>query len=604
MATGTVIYSLTRRAGQDGVYTASQSGYFPDKYTVKKVSVGGSYTKGANISITICRLDGNSETTLGSVTFSDGGIRDSMSTGANYEGITAVRIYGPASRLHAEYAVRSIVVVWEDETVVREPEGFEEEEKESITGTTKTSPEARPAMSTDVIIRFEGVDISDEIKKYLITFSYTDKEEDETDDLQMTLQDVKGSWMKKWLDASLQAAISHGAITTGGANKGLKIEATIVQTLPGGKQRRGSCGTFTLDAIKESGPPSVVTIKATSLPYASGVRSDKRDKSWENYSLSGIGDEMAKKAGMGFVYDAHTDPTYKHVEQVHDTDIGFMQQLAHKDSLSLKVSDNKIIVYDQAKYEQQAPVTTIRWEDGSYTKYDLGTSEGDVTYARCEVRYFDPDTKRLITGSAQDENFDAEDENNQTLVISDQKVTTTAEANALAAKLLKLHNKFEREASFTLIGNPLLTAGLTMTLSGFGMWDGKYIIKECRHDVGGSGYTTRIKLRCVYAHTVEGGKSAEEKTESKKHSGSSSGGEKKETGGGSSSASGKSSSSGGYKTGYSATMFDNPDGTGGSGHLDAGTGVTIMGSTSGEYTLVKGPDGKMGYVKTSTLEKN
>lgn len=600
MATGTVTYELVSRGGRDPVFTVRQVGAFPEKYTVVSTSFIGDFgNSSGDKEIALCRVDGGQETVLGTGTqASNGRTTVSIPAGASLEGITSLSIRG-LSTYHMPSGVRArLTVTWEDETIVEEPEDAEED-TEAQTGTTKTHPEALPAMTAEVEIRFEGVDISDEIKKYLISFSYTDKEEDETDDLQMTLQDVKGNWLRKWLDASVQAAISHGTISVGGASKGLKIEATIVQTLPGGTKRRGSCGTFTLDTIKASGPPSVVTIKATSLPYASGVRSDKRDKSWEDYSLSGIGAEMAKKAKLGFVYDAHSDPKYKHVEQVKETDIGFVQKLSHNAGFSLKVSDSKMIIYDQTKYEAKPPVTTIKWEDGSYTKYDLTTTEGDVTYAQCDVRYYDPDTKRTITGTAQDENFDAEDENNQTLVITDQKVTTPAEANALAAKLLKLHNKFEREVTFTLIGNPLLTAGLNVNVEGFGMWDGKYLIKECKHDIGNSGYTTKVKLRCVFNHTVEGGES---KTDKEKMREKTSGSSKQDAD--TTSSTEKKSSSGSWTAGYSSNMFSNPDGSGdSSGHIDAGSGVQILGSTSGKYTLVKDPDGKTGYVLTGTLEK-
>lgn len=602
MATGTVSYELISSGGRDPVFTVRQVGSFPEKYTVISTGFIGDFgnTSGGDREIALCRVDGGRETVLGTGTqAANGRTTVSIPAGASLEGITSLSIRG-LSTYHMPSGVRArLTVTWEDETIVEEPEGAEET-PEAQTGTTKTDPQAKPAMTADVEIRFEGVDISDEIKKYLISFSYTDKEEDETDDLQLTLQDVKGTWLRKWLDASVQAAISHGSISAGGTSKGLKIQATIVQTLPGGTKRRGSCGTFTLDAIKASGPPSVVTVKATSLPYASGVRSDKRDKSWEEYTLSGIGAEVAKKADLGFVYDSHSDLKFRHVEQVKETDIAFVQKLSHNAGCSLKVSDSKLIIYDQEKYESKPPVTTIKWEDGSYTKYDLTTTEGDVTYAQCDVKYYDPDTRRTITGTARDENFDAEDENNQTLVITDQKVTTPAEANALAAKLLKLHNKFEREVNFTLVGNPLLTAGLNMTLEGFGMWDGKYMIKECKHDIGGSGYTTKVKLRCVYAHSVvSGGSKTEEKTKQK-----SSGSSGKQDAGGTSSGGKKDTSSGSWTAGYSATLFNGPDGTGGSaGHVDAGSGVQIVGSTSGKYTLVKGPDGKMGYVLTATLEK-
>ncbi|MDO4541183.1 MAG: hypothetical protein Q4B48_08880, partial [Syntrophomonadaceae bacterium] len=72
------------------------------------------------------------------------------------------------------------------------------------------------------------------------------------------------------------------------------------------------------------------------------------------------------------------------------------------------------------------------------------------------------------------------------------------EAQTLAAKYLRQHNKYERTATFTLPGNPDLVAGVTVFLSGWGGWSGKYIVKQAKHTVAGSGgYTTQITLRRV-----------------------------------------------------------------------------------------------------------
>ena len=168
--------------------------------------------------------------------------------------------------------------------------------------------------------------------------------------------------------------------------------------------------------------------------------------------------------------------------------------------------------------------------------------------------------------------------NNQTLIITDHKVTTVSEAEALAGKLLKLHNKFEREATFTLVGNPLLAAGLTVTLSGFGMWDGKYLIKQSKHDISSSGYTTKIKLRAVYAHSSE--KTAKEETTS---SGGSSGSS-------SQTSTPKKSDKYHWETTCTALLYDRPYETGNPGKqvgkASKGSTVTLLGSTSKGYTLI------------------
>lgn len=608
MAGGTVTYQATVTGNSD-IYSgpgakewaAVQSGSFPSTpYVITSASISydvetpGWNTDGSGRSFDVY----GSGAQLGSCPCGTAGSQTApLSTGASYEGITSIKLDGGT---HWVCTIKSgsaimITVEWEDD----EPEETDPQEEEDplkepvdvVTGTIRSDGARDTVMHTEPIVAFEGVDISDEIKQFLISLSFTDNEEDETDDLQIKLQDAAGVWLHKWLNASLQASISGGTISLGGKTKGLKIKAGIRCSYPGGVIRQTDCGEFTLDSFKASGPPSTITIKASSLPYAAGVRTEERDKAWEEYTLSGIGGEIAGRAGLGFMYDCNSDPFYKRLEQAKETDISFLQRLCHDAGYSLKVSDSRLIIFDQAKYEALSAVLTISWMDGTYTKYDLSTNEGDVTFARCEVRYYDPDRKETIIGTATTETFDAEDENNQTLVITDHKVTTIGEASELAAQLLRLHNKFEREISFTLVGNPLLAAGLNVELSGFGMWDGKYLLKQVKHEVTSTGgYTTKIKGRCVYAHqTVKTGK--EEKD--KKSSGSSSQSQQKQDG------------EPYWALSFTSTVFSAPPGQSGSeslGTQSAGTEITILGSTKGGYTLVS-VGGVTGYISTGAIKK-
>lgn len=45
---------------------------------------------------------------------------------------------------------------------------------------------------TDIIIKLNGTDISEDVNKYLLSFSYTDEEEDKSDDLSITIDDREG----------------------------------------------------------------------------------------------------------------------------------------------------------------------------------------------------------------------------------------------------------------------------------------------------------------------------------------------------------------------------------------------------------------------------
>lgn len=54
------------------------------------------------------------------------------------------------------------------------------------------------ARRTEISVKIEGVDISADINDYLLQLTYTDHEEDKTDDLQISLDDREGIWINNW----------------------------------------------------------------------------------------------------------------------------------------------------------------------------------------------------------------------------------------------------------------------------------------------------------------------------------------------------------------------------------------------------------------------
>ena len=445
-------------------------------------------------------------------------------------------------------------------------------------------------------LSFDGADITGDIAPYFLSATYTDNEEDASDDLQIVMQDREKIWLCSWLEKMVNAVryvesevtvktteeVSSGGgaggsfkvgdtvqflggphyvsstaksppnspgpgpakltiIKTGAphpyhvihtdgttrvygwvnANQiapigggtqtvevsttkqvmtstGLKIRATIdaINWNGDGGDRSLGCGEFELDSVKCSGTPNTVTVKATSLPFTSRIRQTKQSKAWEAYNLSGIANEMAGLNGMRCDYLPGEDPYYERVEQYRASDIDFLSRLCHDAGLSLKATDNTIVIFDQREYEGGSPVLTVRNGDGSYLKYSLDTGQAEVQYSSCHVCYNDP-AKGYIEGTAYVDDFDPDaSKTNQQLEIY-ARVSSVAEAKELAAKNLRLRNKFERSVSFTFPGNPALVAGVTLNVSGWGLWDGRYIIKQAKHTVSGSGYTVQVKGRKV-----------------------------------------------------------------------------------------------------------
>lgn len=286
--------------------------------------------------------------------------------------------------------------------------------------------------------------------------------------------------------------------TSAAASTGMKIQAVILRENwnGDGKDKMLDCGQFELDNVGASGPPNVVTIKATSLPYTSQVRQMGKTRAWEGYTLSGILQEMGAANGMTVLYESAYDPAYERVEQFRESDIAFGSRLCHDAGVSLKVTNNIIVAFDQAAYEAKTEARTFHKGDGTYSKYSMTIGSTDTKYSSCRVRYTDPATGKLIEGKAYAEDYKEDAKTNQQLEVW-AKVSSVAEANTLAAKRLRLHNKYDKSVTITLPGDPDLVAGVTVLLEGWGPWDGKYIIKQAVHTVDSKGYVTKIQLRRV-----------------------------------------------------------------------------------------------------------
>ena len=272
------------------------------------------------------------------------------------------------------------------------------------------------------------------------------------------------------------------------------ISATIVQKNwhDNGKDVVLSCGTFELDSVDASGPPTKITLKGTSIPYTSTMRTARKNRAWENCNLKAIAEQIGQEAGLQVMYLAENNPVYKRKEQVQKSDITFLQKLCKAAGLALKVTIMTVVIYDAAEYDGKPPIKTITYGSGDYLSYKLGTSLHDTAYTSCHVSYTDPDSKETIESTYTP---DSKDGTGQVLEVN-EKVNSTGEAYELAKKRLREKNTQQFTASFSMLGDVQLVAGATVRLRGFQSFDKKYKITKATHKLTG-GYTTDIELKQV-----------------------------------------------------------------------------------------------------------
>lgn len=109
------------------------------------------------------------------------------------------------------------------------------------------------------------------------------------------------------------------------AFKGTEIHAIVIQKNPysDGKDKVLDCGKFEIDSVSYQGPPQKLTIKATSIPYSTKLRQEKKSKTWENTNLKNIAEKIGKGNSMKVMYLSSHNPSYKRKEQVNTADIVF-----------------------------------------------------------------------------------------------------------------------------------------------------------------------------------------------------------------------------------------------------------------------------------------
>ena len=325
-------------------------------------------------------------------------------------------------------------------------------------------------------VKYNNRDISKDISKFIKSFSVQEVISGEADSADITLEDREELWQGDWLPergATVDIAINLLAWADAMDDKSLDL------------------GKFQIDEIQNTISPNEVKLKLVSIPNNSALRSVLKTKAWEKTKLSVIAKDIADNAKLELFYDTQEDPVQERAEQSEQTDLSFLQKLCKDAGLALKVTDKKIVIFDIAEYEKAEPVLKISKKQSSVLSFDCRTTIHDV-YKACHVKYKHSKKSEMIEYTFTDPNR----KEGQTLQIN-QKVSSIEESEKLAKKKLHEKNLEETSVSLTMIGNFALLASNTVELAGFHKYDGKYLITRSSHDIGNSGYTTKIELRRV-----------------------------------------------------------------------------------------------------------
>lgn len=328
---------------------------------------------------------------------------------------------------------------------------------------------------------YDGVDITGDITPYLLSASYTDNL-DKADTASFTLKGDR--WIKEW------------AILKGDK---FELEIGVTNWLREGDNRSLKCGTFTVDDISFSGTPDKLTVSGISVDMTKGIKEVKKDNTWENISLREISQEIADKNSLKLYYDSDAEFLFDKVDQLKETDTQLLCRLCESQGSSLKITDLQLIIFDDEKYEKVESV--LNFSKADLTSYSLKCGDHDI-YDSCEVRYYDPAMGQNLKGRFEtpDSEFYKVRTGKILYVNEDTGVTGATKEekeqylNERARKLLRNKNKHETEINLNHMGDVNYLAGLTSKITGFGRYDGVYLITSVEHNLDGA-YTCSINTR-------------------------------------------------------------------------------------------------------------
>lgn len=343
-------------------------------------------------------------------------------------------------------------------------------------------------------------DVTEDICKDLLSWSYTDHESGQADEISLTLKDETGKWAESWRPE-------------GGEHVRMYLSAgTPEKTGP-----ESFLGTFYVDYQRVNGAPRTYELKAVSIPLNKSLRRQQKSKAWENRTLKEIADEIAKDADLELFWDSEENPSYSRLDQSRESDLKFLLKLCEEAGLSVKVTDSMLVIFGQERYEGKKPVRTFTLGVSDILSYSFETAQSD-TYKAVTIKWRDPAKKKRgrAAGELMFDEFGREtkrrssnpavleytymdpeaDENGQTFDMK-KRCSSLDEAKRLAKAKLRQLNSKRVTGDLTVIGDPFLVSGLVIAVKGFGSFDGNFIIEEASHNGGSSGYTTSLRLRRV-----------------------------------------------------------------------------------------------------------
>lgn len=362
-------------------------------------------------------------------------------------------------------------------------------------------------------VTYEGVDITNDLTDSVLSISYSDAVEGESDEIRLVLHDFHGKWKSEWR-----------------SNNGDKISLQIGYS----EDNLLDCGTFEIDEIHYKGQPDTVEISALAIGSTNTLR-DFKSRVFENQTIRQIAQRIADENDLNLSYGLINagilapstsirvsrieDMIIQRCVQDREPDLAFLNRIANKFGLIFNVRGSEMyyyLIYDietvdptnQVIYEttdlerdvQDRSETAIQMKD-----YDLKDCAEKVV-AGVDVIYDNPFNGNVyVFGTSELPTYAELLRRNDAWWFKQRKrlkvyvpVENDQQAEIVAEAALYKSVSRQVEGDINMEGSPKVVAGTAFNVEGLGWLSGRYFVQKSHHQITrAGGYTTRAEVKLL-----------------------------------------------------------------------------------------------------------
>jgi len=319
-------------------------------------------------------------------------------------------------------------------------------------------------MTPDFRILANANDITSTLRDRLISLSVSDSSGIKSDSVEITLDDRGGKIEIPKKGAELEVSLGYK-------------EVGLIRM-----------GLFTVDEVELSGSPDTMTIRAKAADMRGSLK-EQKSRSWDDVTVGSIVEKIASEHELTpkiGVFLADID--VPHLDQSDESDLNFLARLARQYDVVAKPAAGFLLFVGRGEAKSAAgrslaPVTVRRIDVSRFriTMSDRGRYQSAIAHyhdtakaKRIPVKVGDGAPASTVRG-----NF-----------------SSKAIATAAATSRLEGLRRGEQSLSFSMIGNPELTAECPITLSGFRTGASiDWVCVSATHSFSSTGFTTSIDAK-------------------------------------------------------------------------------------------------------------